>query len=305
MRVAHSGGAASPATDSPQDSLETISMQITATMVKELREQTGAGLMDCKQALAESGGDIEAAVDWLRKKGMKSAAKKAGRETAEGRVWAAIAPDGRSGALIALACETDFVAKTDDFNQFVEALAIHVLKHKSTDVDTCLAQTWAAGGTVEDALKGVIGSLGENMQLVGVAYLEQADGHVGAYIHHDNKKGVLTAIRTSANASATADMARDIGMHVTALNPAGLNRKEVSADVVERERAIYMESVQNKPEEMREKIVEGMLGRFFKEQVLEEQGFAKDMDKKVSKVVEDTLGKGSAITAFRRFVVGG
>lgn len=279
-------------------------MQITATMVKELREQTGAGLMDCKKALAETSGDIEAAVDWLRKKGMKSAAKKAGRETAEGRVWTAIAPDGRSGALIALACETDFVAKTDDFNKFVEALAVHALENKSMNVEACLAETWAAGGTVEDALKGVIGSLGENMQLAGVAYLECPDGYVGSYIHHDNKKGVLTAIRTSADAAATADMARDIGMHVTALNPAGLNRDDVSADIVERERAIYMESVQNKPEEMREKIVEGMLGRFFKEQVLEEQGFAKDMDKKVSKVVEDTLGKGSAIVAFRRFVVG-
>lgn len=279
-------------------------MQITATMVKELREQTGAGLMDCKKALAETSGDIEAAVDWLRKKGMKSAAKKAGRETAEGRVWAAIAPDGRSGALIALACETDFVAKTDDFNQFVEGLAKHVLANKSASVEACLAQDWAGGGTVEDALKGVIGSLGENMQLAGVAYLEVADGYVGSYIHHDNKKGVLTAIRTGADLAATSDMARDVGMHVTALNPAGLNREDVPEDVVERERAIYMESVQNKPEEMREKIVEGMLGRFFKEQVLEEQGFAKDMDKKVSKVVEDTLGKGSAITAFRRFVVG-
>ncbi|MCA8979164.1 MAG: elongation factor Ts [Planctomycetes bacterium] len=280
-------------------------MEITATMVKELREQTGAGLMDCKKALAETSGDIEAAVDWLRKKGMKSAAKKAGRETAEGRVYSVISPDGRSGALIALACETDFVAKTDDFNKFVEALAKHVLENKPTSVDACLAQPWAAGGTVEDALKGVIGSLGENMQLAGVAYLEAGDGYVGAYIHHDNKKGVLTAIRTGADLAKTTDMARDIGMHVTALNPAGLNREDVPEDVVERERAIYMESVQNKPEDMREKIVEGMLGRFFKEQVLEEQGFAKDMDKKVSKVVEDTLGKGSAITAFRRFAVGG
>lgn len=279
-------------------------MQITATMVKELREQTGAGLMDCKKALAETSGDIEAAVDWLRKKGMKSADKKAGRETAEGRVWAAIAPDGRSGALIAIACETDFVAKTDDFNKFVEALANHVLANQPANVEACLAQTWAGGGTVEDALKGLIGALGENMQLAGVAYLESKDGYVGSYIHHDNKKGVLTAIRTGAEMAATTDMARDIGMHVTALNPAGLNREDVPEDVVERERAIYLESVQNKPEEMREKIVEGMLGRFFKEQVLEEQGFAKDMDKKVSKVVEDTLGKGSAITAFRRFVVG-
>lgn len=280
-------------------------MEITASMVKELREQTGAGLMDCKKALAETNGDVEAAVDWLRKKGMKSAAKKAGRETAEGRVVAAIAGDGKSGAIVAFACETDFVAATDGFNDFVNALAQHALANKPADVAACLAQPWKDGGTVEDAIKGLIGSLGENMQLADVAYLESPEGFVGEYIHHDNKKGVLTAIRTEADRDKTTEMARDIGMHVTALNPAGLNREDVPADVVEREKAIYMESVQNKPEEMREKIVEGMLGRFFKEQVLEEQGFAKDMNTKVSKVVEDTLGKGSAIVTFRRFSVGG
>ena len=280
-------------------------MEITATMVKELREQTGAGLMDCKKALAETSGDVEAAVDWLRKKGMKSAAKKAGRETAEGRVYTLISDDGHRGALIALACETDFVAKTDEFNEFVNALAAHVLESKPSNLADCLTQGWSGGGTVEDAVKAIVGKLGENMQLVEAAYLEAPEGYIGSYIHHDSKKGVLTAIRTNADRDKTTDMARDIGMHITALNPAGLNREDVPQDVVDREKAIYMESVQNKPEEMREKIVEGMLGRFFKEQVLEEQGFAKDMSTKVSKVVTDALGDGSAITCFCRFAIGG
>jgi len=261
--------------------------------------------MECKKALEATGGDMEAAFDELRKSGLKTAAKKAGRDTGEGRVACALSDDGKSGAMVAIACETDFVAKTPDFEGFLADLAAHVLEHGSEDVEACLGQPWKGDGTAQDALTALVGKLGENIQIAAVQRFESPEGVVGAYVHHDDKKGALVAVRTgSAGSTAAAEALKDLCMHIVVFNPEALDRDSVTDEAIEREKAIIKEGLAGKPEEIQEKIMVGRLDKFFAENTLVDQPWIKDDKQSVCKALEGALGDGTGITAFRRFQVG-
>ena len=278
--------------------------QITASMVRELREKSGAGMMECKKALEATSGDLEAAFDELRKSGLKTAAKKAGRETMEGRVVARVSDDGRRGAMVALACETDFVAKTPDFEAYLEQLIAHAFEHEPADVETMLAQRWVGGGTVADSLKALIGKLGENIRIDQVRSYRDEEGRIGAYVHHDLKKGALVDVATEADAMTAVGPLKDLCMHVVVFNPEALDRDAVPAELVERERAIIVEGLAGKPEEVRDKIVAGRLEKFFADRALTEQPWIKDDKTSVAKALTAALGDGTRLRAFARFQLG-
>jgi elongation factor Ts len=270
-----------------------------------LRDRTGAGMMDCKKALQESGGDVEKAEDLLRIKGMKSAEKKAGRETGEGRVLTVIADDGRSGSMVAVRCETDFAAGTEDFQALLNDLCAHVADQKPNSVEDMLEQPWQASRTsVAEAIKEATGRLGENMQLAEIAYLENAEGLVGTYIHHNRKVGVLVSVTTPATREDAAEHLKTLGMHIAFTNPAALDRGGVPAGEVEREVGIYREEVKDKPAEIQDKIIQGKLDKFYSAQALIEQPWVKDDSMSVAKAMETLLGEGSGVAAFARFTVG-
>lgn len=277
---------------------------ITASMVRELREKSGAGMMECKKALEATSGDMEAAFDELRKAGLKTAAKKAGRETGEGRVFAKMSDDGRCGAMVSIACETDFVAKTPDFSAYLEALAAHVMEHAPADVDALLGQPWAEGGTVEESLKALIGKLGENIQIAQVAAFANPEGQVNAYVHHDQKKGAIVSVTTGADSGAADGTLKDLCMHIVVFNPDALNRETIASELVEREKEIIREGLAGKPEEIQEKILSGRLEKFFAERVVTEQPWIKDDKTSVHKALSGALGDGTNLVAFSRFQVG-
>jgi elongation factor Ts len=275
--------------------------EITAALVRELREKSGAGMMECKKALTQTKGDLEAAIDELRKSGLKTAAKKAGRTTGEGRVWAVVTDDGKSGAMVSISCETDFVAKTPDFDAFLKDLAAHVLEHRPADLETCLTQPWKGDGTVADALNALIGKLGENIQIAEVAAYANEAGAVAAYVHHDDKKGGFVNVTTSA---PDADVLKDLCMHIVVYNPAALNRDAFSAADIEREKAVIRDSLAGKPADIQERIMTGRMEKFFAEQVITEQPWIKDDKTTVQKALEAAMGTGTTLTAFARLQVG-
>jgi len=277
-------------------------MDITASMVRELREKSGAGMMDCKKALAETGGDMEQAFDFLRKQGLKSADKKASREMGEGRVHAV--STGNSGAMVAITCETDFAAKTPDFESFMDDLVAHVQANKTMDSDGLLTETWSkTGGTAEDALKSVVAKIGENLSVARVVAYDNENGVVGAYIHHNNKVGVLVSVTTESKDTESA--LKDLCLHIAAMKPEYLSRDEIGADVIEREKDVYMAEVAGKPENIQEKILSGKLEKFFAGCVLPSQTWVKDDKLTVQKALESQLGAGTRIEAFSRFQIGG
>jgi elongation factor Ts len=278
-------------------------MTISASQVRELRDQTGAGMMDCKEALKETGGDFDSAVDFLRKKGMKSAEKKASRATSEGRVYVTTDEDGKAANLVSVNCETDFVARTPNFEALLEALCAHVARENPADAETMLEQTWAEGGTVAEAVKGTIGKLGENILLAGAGRLECPGGWVGSYIHHDQKKGVIVALQTSKGQEEASETIKHVGMHCAVYNPAGLNRDEIDGDTVARERAIYMDEVKDKPENIQEKIVEGKLDKFFAGICLNEQPWVMDDKSTTGAAIKAALGDDAHIVSFLRFQI--
>jgi elongation factor Ts len=279
--------------------------EITASMVRELRDKSGAAMMDCKKALEATGGNMADAFDELRKRGLKSAAKKEGRATAQGRLAAHVSEDGRKGAMVALACETDFVANTDDFNAFLKALAAHAFQHAPKDAATMLAQSWAKGGTVHDALQLLIGKLGENMQVADVAVFSASDGQVGTYIHHDKMKGAIVHVTTSADRAKAEATVKALGMQVVVFNPTALDSSEMDPSLVARERDIAREGLAGKPAEIQEKIIAGRLDKFFAENTLVGQAWIHDDKTTVAKAVVAQLGAGSKVKAFRRFQLGG
>jgi elongation factor Ts len=280
-------------------------MEITSEMVRTLRERTGAGLMECKKALGSSQGDIEAAVDWLRKSGLKTAEKKAERETGEGRVRVHVGPKSRVGAMVALTCETDFVAKTADFEALLADLAVHVAEKNPASVEALLDQPFRDGkASVGETVKLLVGKIGENMRIARILRLENMNGRVGSYIHHDGKKGALISVTTPAEEAVATEALKELAMHVVVFSPTAAKREQVAADLVERERAIYLEEVKSKPPEMQEKIISGKLEKFYADQVLPEQKWMKDETKTVQKIVEEKLGRGSKIEAFARFQIG-
>jgi elongation factor Ts len=278
--------------------------EITAQLVRDLREKSGAGMMDCKKALTATEGDFEAAFDHLRKLGLKAADKKVGRATAEGRVVAAIADDGRSGALVGVSCETDFVAKTPDFEAFMADLGAHAHEHAPTDVEMMLSQPWKGDGTVDDVLKTTIGKLGENILISAVSRYENANGYVVAYVHHDKKKGAIVSVTTGADKAAAAETLKDLCMHIVVYSPDGLSRDEIPANDVERERDIYREEVKDKPEAIQDKIIAGKLEKFFAGKIVTEQPWVKDDKLTVQKALESALGAGTKVEGFFRIQIG-
>lgn len=280
-------------------------MDITPEMVRALRERTGAGLMECKRALEAAKGDIEAAVDFLRKSGLKTAEKKADRETGEGRVRVHVGPKSRVGAMVALTCETDFVAATPDFEALLSDLSSHVAEKNPPSVEALLEQPFRDGKvTVGETLRLLIGKIGENMRIARILRLENMKGRVGSYIHHDGKKGAIVSVTTTAEEAVAADALKELAMHVVVFNPTAARRDQVQSEQVERERAIYLEEVKSKPPEMQEKIISGKLEKFYADQVLPEQKWMKDETKTVQKIVEEKLGAGSRVEAFARFQIG-
>jgi elongation factor Ts len=292
-------------------------MEITAQMVKDLRAMTGAGMMDCKKALGEAGGDMEKAVDVLRTKGLADLAKKAGRATNEGLVAAWVSPNAEIGAMVEVNCETDFVARNAEFQTFVAAVAEQVAVDNPSGIkdgaSAFLAQQWKRNPslTVEQALGELVSKLGENMGISRFTRFEiPAGGTVGAYIHGLGRIGVMVEIGGGdASDPAVAALAKDVAMHVAAASPVCVLREEVPADTVEHETGIYKAQAaqSGKPEQIQEKIALGRLEKFYKEVCLIEQPFVKDPDKSVEQLVAETskaTGKELRILRFERFVLG-
>ncbi len=278
--------------------------EITVALIKELRERTGCGMMDAKRALEENGGNIEKAIDELRKKGEVKAAKRAGREASEGRV--AIASSGKVTALISLRTETDFTAGNDEFKALVNNIAKVVAASEGDPAELA----YPGGGKVGDAIKALVAKTGENMQLGKFARLKAENGFFGSYIHSDSKLGVLVLVSGSDGASdAEKALAKDIAMHAAATNPVGLSANDVPADVVAREREIALEQAKasGKPANIQEKIAEGKVQAFFKEQTLLAQPFVKDPSVSVEQHVANVgkqVGKPLKLQAYSRVKVG-
>jgi elongation factor Ts len=290
-------------------------MEITAKMVKDLRETTGAGMMDCKKALVEAEGNMEAAVDILRTKGLAALAKKAGRATNEGAVAAYVSESGSVGSLVEVNCETDFVGINAAFLGFVNDLAAHVGTAAPADVPALMAQTFAGREhTVEQVLGEVVSKLGENMNITRFTRREvSGTGAVGSYVHMGGKIGVLVEVAfsnaaTAAKAEVTA-LLRDIAMQVAAAAPIAATRDEVSADVIEHELSIFRAQAaeSGKPEAIQEKMAEGRIQKFYKEVCLTEQVFVKDPDITVSQLIakiSKEVGDEIKLIAFERFALG-
>jgi elongation factor Ts len=284
---------------------------ITAGMVKDLRDKTGAGMMDCKGALAETGGDIEAAIDLLRKRGLAKAAKKGGRIAADGLIGVATEPG--EGAVVEVNCETDFVARGEDFQHFVRNVAKLSLSVDG-DLDDLLKAPYPTSPTTQDALTAISARIGENMAIRRVAALAVSPGVVASYIHNAagpeiGKIGVLVALQSEANVDRLTALGKQLAMHVAAASPIAISAKDVSAEVAARERAIYADQAREsgKPENVIEKMVEGRMRKFYEEQVLLSQTFVIDGETQVGKVIEKAAkdwGTPVEVVGFFRFQVG-
>lgn len=284
--------------------------EITASAVRELREISGAGMMDCKAALVENNGDIQAAVDWLRKKGLSKAAKKAGRVAAEGLVG--IAVDGNKGAVVEVNSETDFVARNDHFQGLVKLIAEAAL-HNGSDVEK-LKAVKAGSSTIEEAISSAIATIGENMTFRRAAELSVSEGVVAQYMHGAisdglGKIGVLVALESKGNADELNRIGRMVAMHVAAANPLAVESKGIDAASIERERNILTEKARasGKPDNVIEKIVDSGLKSFYKEVSLVDQPFVHDPSKTVAQALKEAEGKaGGPITikGFVRFALG-
>ncbi|MFL6753557.1 MAG: translation elongation factor Ts [Sphingomicrobium sp.] len=285
--------------------------EITAASVKELRERTGAGMMDCKKALAETNGEMEAAIDWLRAKGLAAAAKKAGRTAAEGLVGLAV--EGNRGAVVEVNSETDFVAKNEIFQEFVRNVAKLALQH-GTDIEALGAAQYPEGGTVQEKLTDNIAKIGENQSLRRAAVVEVEQGAVVSYVHNQvapglGKIGVLVALESAAQAETLNALGKQIAMHVAAAHPLALSAEELPVELVERERSIAMEKAKDsgKPQNIIEKMVEGGLAKYRKDNALLSQLFVMDNKTPVAEVVASAAkdsGTGIQLTGFVRFQLG-
>lgn len=285
--------------------------QITASLVKDLREKTGAGMMDCKKALIETGGEIELAVDWLRKKGLAAAAKKAGRVAAEGLVGISVG-EGRA-AVVEVNAETDFVSRNEQFQGFVRTVADLALE-AGDDMTAIKAKTVASGRTAEDELTHLIATIGENMSLRRAAVVSVEHGCVASYMHAAQapglgRIGVLVGLGGVDPSPALEALGKQLAMHVAAANPQAIARADVDPKALERERAILSEQAlaSRKPPQIVEKMVEGRLSKYFEDVCLLEQAFVIDPDRKVGKVLEAAgreLGGPITVTGFVRFALG-
>jgi elongation factor Ts len=285
---------------------------VTAALVKQLRDQTGAGMMDCKTALTESAGDFEAAVDWLRTKGLAAAAKKAGRVASQGLIGLEVA--GRRGALVEVNSETDFVARNQDFQALVRVVARLALE-VGGDLERLKAATVPASGrTVADEITQAIAVIGENITLRRAAAVEVGEGAIGAYVHAAlapglGTIGVLVGLQSAGDPERLAALGKQLAMHVAAARPQAVTVERLDARVLERERAIYAEQARasGKPDAIVDKIVEGRVRKFYEEAVLLEQAFVIDPDLKVKDAIDrvaEEIGSSIAVTEFVRFALG-
>ena len=271
--------------------------QITAALVKTLRERTGAGMMDCKKALSACEGDLDKAVDFLREKGLSQAAKKASRVAAEGAVAAYVSEDAKVGVIVEVNCETDFVAKTDDFQALAHTIAEHIAKTNPKDVEA-LKESTLEGKKVSDLVTEKVAKIGENISLRRFVRYEVQEGLVASYIHAGGKIGVLVDLK-----GGDAALGKDIAMKVAATNPAYLNRTQVPADVLDHEKEVLAEQAKNegKPEKIIEKMVIGRIQKYYKENCLVDQEFVKDPDQSITKLLK---ANNADIRAYARFQLG-
>jgi elongation factor Ts len=265
---------------------------ITAAMVKELRERTGLGMMDCKKALTDAGGDMERAIDDLRKSSALKAAKKAGRTAADGLLGVRVADDGRVAAMVEVNIETDFAARNDKFIGFVDKVLSTVFEQRSDDVAALLA----AG--LEDARQRLVQEIGENVTIRRAVVFETADGRISSYLHSDNRKAALVELR-----GGKPELGREIAMHVTASSPLVVTGAQVPADVIERERDIYVAQAREsgKPDDIVSKMVEGRIRKYLADVSLVDQPFVKDPDTKVGRLLADQKAE---CVRFARYEVG-
>jgi len=272
---------------------------ITAADVNKLRQMTGAGMMDCKKALVEADGDFEAAIDILRKKGQKVASKRADRDANEGMVYAKTTADATFGVVVMINCETDFVAKNDDFTNFTKSVVEVALQNKPQSEEELKALS-IDGRSIEDHITDMIGKIGEKIDLAHYEYI--SDAHVTAYNHHGNRLATLVGFN---KAGINNDVYADVAMQVAAMAPVALNQESVPAEVIERELEIARDVIrqEGKPEEMVEKIAQGKLAKFFKESTLVNQEFIKDNKKTVSQYLIDN-DKDLVVTGFKRLMLG-
>jgi len=291
-------------------------MAITAEQVAKLREHTGAGMMDCKKALTEHGGDFEKAVEHLRKKGIASASKKAGRTAKEGTVFSFIDADAKAAVLVEVNCETDFVAATDNFKGFVKAVAKHIAEANPENPTALLSQKYVGDSskTVDDFLKENIAKLGENITIRRfVRYPLTAGKEAKSYIHMGGKMGVLVEVNMANHAKASQEpfvtFMSDLTMHVAAASPQFLKQEEIPADLIEKEKEIAMHQLmsQNKPKDVLEKIAIGKINKYFEENCLIKQKFIKDDKKSIEGLTNEigkAIGETLTIARFARFVLG-
>ncbi|HEY5713434.1 MAG TPA: translation elongation factor Ts [Allosphingosinicella sp.] len=285
--------------------------EITAANVKELRERTGAGMMDCKKALGETQGDMEAAIDWLRTKGLAAAAKKAGRTAAEGLIGVAV--DGNKGAMVEINSETDFVAKNEQFQDFVRT-ASQIALGTGSDIEGLKDACWPGGGSVEEKLTQNIATIGEHQSIRRAALLDVTEGVVTSYVHNAvapglGKIGVLVALESGADRAVLEGLGKQLAMHIAAANPLALRGEELDPALLERERAIAVEKANEtgKPADIVAKMVDGAMAKFRKDNALLSQLFVMDNKTKVEDVVA-AAGKGAGATitlkAYVRFQLG-
>lgn len=285
--------------------------EITAALVKELRDKTGAGMMDCKRALTETNGEMEGAVDWLRKKGLAAAAKKAGRVAADGLIG--VVSQGSKGAMVEVNAETDFVARNENFQDFVSRTAQIALAHEG-DMSRIQQSEYPGGGSVTDKLTHLVATIGENMSLRRATSLSVGKGVVSSYVHNAagpglGKIGVLVALESAGDAEKLAVFGKQLAMHVAAANPQALSIAEVDPKALERERGVLREQAASsgKPAAVIDKMVEGRLRKYYEDVVLLEQVYVIDGESRVSAAVEKAakeIGAPVKVTGFRRFALG-
>lgn len=272
-------------------------MSVQAKDVKQLRERTGAGMMDCHRALSEANGDIEVAVDLLRKQGVVKAAKRSGKSAKEGLINVAMSDNRQLGIMLELNCETDFVARGDDFQDFAKELAQLALQHQVTDVNGLLTKSFDEQNTVETAIQALAAKVGENVQLRRLAACASKDGVVGCYLHHQ-RVGVLVAIN-----QIHEQLAQDIAMHIVAMNPVAISAEDCPAEFLEREKQIFTEQAKmsGKPEHIVAKMIQGRLNKLLKEQTLLSQPFVKDGEKTIADLLQ---AQKANVLNFVRYEVG-
>ncbi len=290
-------------------------MEVTAKMVKDLREMTGAGMMDCKKALASTEGDMDKAVEFLREKGLAAAEKKAGRIAAEGIVDTNVSEDGKLAAIVEVNSETDFVAKNEKFRDFVAAVVAQAAKSSTNDLDAFLAEKWAldTAKTVKEELSSMIAVIGENMNIRRFERIQAENGFVVSYIHGGGRIGILVEVESAVNNAEVQEAAKNVAMQIAALSPKYVDQSEVSADFIAHEREILKAQIMNdpsnskKPENIIEKMLEGRLQKELKEFCLVDQVYVKDGDLSVGQYlanVSKQVGSPVSVKRFIRFETG-